>query len=104
MQLVPLQPVPNQVVNVSLGGQACTVRLYQREPAMFCDLYIGTTLVIGGVICQNINRIVRDAYLGFDGDLVFEDLQGDEDPQYSGLGTRWVLSYLTADEVAQAQA
>lgn len=104
MQVIPLQAIPNQVINAVLGGQNCTIVLYQRDPGLFCNLYVGTALVIGGVICENINRIVRDSYLGFIGDLIFEDLQGDEDPHYSGLGSRWVLCYVTPADIAQAEA
>lgn len=102
MQVIPLQAIANQVVNVTLGGQNCTIVLFQRDTGLFCNVYIDNVLVIGGVICQNINRIVRDVYLGFVGDLIFEDLQGDADPQYAGLGSRWVLCYVTPAEIAQA--
>ena len=46
------------------------------------------------------NRIVRDTYLGFLGDLAFFDLQGEDDPYYTGLGDRWVLGYLTTADLA----
>lgn len=61
---------------------------------MFLDLYVANSLIIGGVICENANRIVRSSYLGFVGDLAFFDTQGEEDPIYTGLGSRWVLDYL----------
>jgi hypothetical protein len=103
MQVIPLQPIPNQVVNVVLGNQNCTIVLFQRDEGLFCNLYVGSALVIGGVACQNINRIVRDAYLGFVGDLIFEDLQGDSDPDYTGLGSRWMICYITPADTAQAE-
>ena len=43
---------------------------------------------------KNLVSLVPTAYLGFSGWLVFVDTQGSEDPQYAGLGTRWVLVYL----------
>ena len=61
---------------------------------MFCDLLVNDTLIIGGVICENANVIVRDAYLGFVGDIAFFDTQGTSDPSYTGLGSRWILVYL----------
>lgn len=94
MQYVPIRAVPSQTIAVTLGGQACRINLYQRRMGLFCDLLVNDQPVIGGVICQAGNVIVRDRYLGFAGDLVFYDEQGDEDPEYTGLGTRWVLAYL----------
>jgi len=61
---------------------------------IFCDLYVNNTLIIGGVVCQNLNRIVRDLYLGFIGDLIFQDTQGTSDPFSPGLGTRFQFCYL----------
>lgn len=98
MLVIPLQPVPAQVLNVTLGNQACTLNVYAKSTGLYIDLYVSNALIIGGVICQNINRIVRDLYLGFVGDLVFNDTQGASDPTYDGLGGRYVLLYLSASE------
>lgn len=94
MLLVPLQPVPNQTLQVQLGGQACTLNVYQFAYGLFMDVYVGTALIIGGVICENLNRIVRSLYLGFVGDFCFLDTGGTSDPIYTGLGTRFQLLYL----------
>lgn len=98
MQIIPLKPVPNQTVSVQLAGQACTIDVYQLAQGLFVNLSVDGALVIGGVIAQNLNRIVRDAYLGFAGDLAFVDNQGSRDPDHAGLGSRFELAYLTADE------
>lgn len=94
-QIIPLLATPSQTLSVRLGAQACRVHVYQKTTGLFLDLYVNDTLVVGGVIARNGARIVRDAYLGFVGDLAFSDTQGAEDPQYAGLGTRWVLAYVT---------
>lgn len=99
-QIIPLQPVPSQQVTVSLGNQTCQILVNQKLTGIYLDLYVNNSLIIGGVICQNLNRIVRNAYLGFIGDLCFVDSQGKEDPVDTGLGDRFNLAYLTADEVA----
>lgn len=98
MQIVPTQPVANQSIQVQLDGQACTIYLQQLAYGLFIDLYVNNTLIIAGVICENLNRIVRNAYLGFLGDLAFCDTQGRDDPVYTSLGSRWVLLYLTEAE------
>jgi hypothetical protein len=78
---------------------------------VFMDLYVSTafanpspTLILGGQICQNLNFLVRSLYLGFVGDLAFNDTQGTANPVYTGLGTRFQLVYLTPAEVLTAQA
>ena len=95
MVIIPLQAVPSQAVSVTLGAQISQINVYQKLPGLFIDLYVDNVLVIGGVICQNLNRIVRSAYLGFSGDLAFIDNQGDTDPVFTGLGTRYSLAYLS---------
>lgn len=99
MQIIPLQVLPNQTVTVTLDGQNSQVNVYQTFGGLFLDLYVNNVLVVGGVICQNLNRIVRSLYLGFSGDLAFIDSQGSDDPVYSGLGTRFVLAYFSAAEL-----
>ena len=96
--IVPLQPVASQTLSVALNNQACQVNLYVLGSApfehLYLDLLVSDSLIIGGVICQNLNPIVRDAYLGFVGDLMFQDTQGADDPVYTGLGSRWILNYV----------
>lgn len=92
--IIPIQDVFSQTLNVILGGKSCTIDIYQKSTGLYCNLYVNNILIIGGVICQNLNRIVRDAYLGFPGDLYFVDTQGAGDPISPGLGTRYQLMYV----------
>lgn len=100
MLIIPLKAISNQVVTVTLANQVCQIDVYQQKYGLFVDLYVSNKLIIGGVICQNLNPIVRSEYLGFLGDLAWIDSQGDEDPVYTGIGERFNLAYLTADELA----
>ena len=100
MMFVPLQPLPNQAVSVALNNQPCQINVYQKFFGLFLDLYVSNTLVIGGVLCLNLNRVVRSAYLGFQGDLGFWDTQGSQDPYYTGVGSRYQLVYLTPADLA----
>ena len=94
MLIIPIQDLDNQTLNVVLNYQSCKIHLYVKSTGMFCDLYVNDVLLIGGVICRNLVKIVRDAYLGFSGDLVFNDTQGTSDPTSPGLGTQYNLIYL----------
>lgn len=99
MLTVPLQPIESQAVTCVLGGQYCQINVYQKAYGVFLDLYINDVLIIGGVLCRNGVRTVRSVYLGFIGDLVFIDTQGSSDPQYQGIGSRYVLVYLAPSEI-----
>lgn len=120
-QIIPCNEAPNQVITITLGGQACVIQLLTKsifvpvqaptEPALdpnpryenqnpcFVNLWIdsGATLVIGGVIAKHNSLLVRDVYLGFSGDLVVFDTSGaDEDPQ--GVPTRLPPNWLRSQE------
>jgi hypothetical protein len=98
MMLIPLQPVPSQTLNVSLASQACQIAVYQKTTGLYLDLSVAQRPIISCVLCRNRVLLVRQAYLGFLGDLSFIDTQGNADPVYSGLGTRYLLSYLVPSE------
>jgi len=104
MNLVPLQSVPSQKLKTVLGNQIVEISLRQLRYGLFIDVYVNGALEIGGVICENLNRIIRSAYLnteaGFSGDFVFQDTQGTDNPYYTGLGTRFQLLYLSQDDLS----
>ena len=93
MNLIPIYDVYAQNLIVTLSGQNCQINLYQKSTGFYCDVYVNSALIIGGVLCQNLNKIVRDLYLGFIGDLFFYDSQGSSPPSSPGLGTRYLFYY-----------
>lgn len=101
MLVVPTNPNPNQTFQVQLANQACTLEIYQLDYGLFVNLFVAGTLIIGGVLAENLNRIVRSLYLGFVGDFVFVDTQGTDDPVYTGLGSRFLLIYLEQADLPQ---
>ena len=100
MQTIPLQAVPNQTLRTTLGAQSCTIRVYTLSTGLYLDLLVAGVPIVSAMICQDRTLIVREAYLGFVGDLAFMDTQGGDDPLYAGLGERWVLLYLTPADLA----
>jgi hypothetical protein len=119
-QVIAIEPQASQQLNVTLGEQACTIKLYFKQMAVpleqeivtlppayepvescFLDLYLNDQLVIGGVLVTDRNLIVRDIYFGFVGDLAMMDTQGApasggliySDPYIDGLGSRFLLTY-----------
>lgn len=103
-EIVPLQAVPNQTLTVPLAGQSVDLNVYQNDTGLYIDVLVSGEPVVLGVICQNFNRIVRNIYLGFTGDFMFYDSAGGEapiDPEYTGLGSRFLLVYLAADDLPE---
>ena len=95
-QEIPVQPIANQTLQVQLGTQPTVLEIYQTAYGMFINVFVGNSLIVAGVICENLNRIVRDSYLGFIGDLVFIDTKATapgqgSDPVFTGLGSQYVL-------------
>lgn len=97
---IPLVATPSQTITVNLDNQPTRLHVYQLSTGLFMDVYLSDQLVIGGVVCQNLNRIVRNRYLGYSGDFAWTDSVGNSDPSYVGIGSRFVLVYFTADEIA----
>jgi hypothetical protein len=93
--IVPLLAVPSQALTVELGNQNCNLNIYQRTTGLYVDLGINGQVIISGVIALDRNRIVRDAYLGFIGDLAFWDSQGTDDPDWTLLNKRYFLGYFS---------
>ena len=102
MELVPTNPVPAQTFTVILANQQVQITLRQLNTGLYMDLQSNGQEVVGLVICEVGNRIVRNSYFGFKGDLAFmcDDILGPlSDPFYTGLGTKYLLYYLSEDDL-----
>jgi hypothetical protein len=100
MMEIPVNAVSNQTLSTQLASQAVTLNIYQKSTGVFMDVILNGEQLLGGVICQNLNRIVRNSYFGFVGDFIWIDSEGSDDPSYTGFGTRWTLQYLEAADIA----
>lgn len=94
---IPLSQVPSQARTVPLDGQPCSIELRELEGRQYFSLSLAGEVICQSVLLVNKSWIVRSAYKGFKGDLFVVDTQGDEAPQYTGWGTRWLLAF--SDEV-----
>jgi hypothetical protein len=88
---IPLVAVPSQTLTVQLGAQSCRINVRQRRTGLFVDLYVRDAPVFEGVKALDRCKLVRDAYLDFTGELFFADTQGTSDPDYTGLGGRFLF-------------
>ena len=100
MQSVHLQPVPSQSTKVVLGGQNCQILVYQKPQGVFVDINADGVDISVGTIARDAVPLISREYAGFSGNLLFIDSQGSADPSYDGLGSRFDLVYLTAEEYA----
>lgn len=93
-QALPVQPIPAQTFQATLGTQDCTITLTQRSTGLFIDLEVSGNPILSGIYCNDRVSLVRRAYLGFVGWLYFVDTTNQGvDPSYDGLGTRYILIY-----------
>lgn len=95
---VPLIALPDQRLQIILGNQDVTLRVYTRDNRLYTDLGVAGAMIWRGFIARNLLPCKLYPYLPFAGQLVFVDMQGLDDPRWQGLGTRWVCMYLTDAE------
>jgi hypothetical protein len=99
MLRIPLQAVPNQTLAVTLARQPVQLAVRQNGGSLYIDVMHNGLYIVRTRICRNRQRLLLDAgYRGFAGDFMFVDTQGSDDPQYAGLGVRYQLLYIGADE------
>jgi hypothetical protein len=99
MKTIPIVDTFSQIVRVQLGEQSCRINLRQNSTGFYMDLFVNEQAIVLGAICVNRTRVVRDAYLGFKGDLAMVDMDGNADPSSPGLGTRFLLCYFDQSEL-----
>lgn len=99
MMNVPVTATPAQSLETVLGGQSVKLTICQKSTGLFADIMLNGVSIAAGVLCRDRVPLIRRAYLGLSGDLVFVDTQGVSDPTYDGLGSRYLLIYLEAGDV-----
>jgi len=99
MDIIPITDSASQSLNVVLNKQACVINLYQKRTGVYLDLVVDGTQVCLCSLCLNGIPIVKSTYRGFTGNLVFVDQQGISNPDYSGFGDRYLLYYITTDDL-----
>lgn len=100
---IGISAIESQSFTVNLENISCTFKIHQRSSGLYMDLYANDNMVFSGVLCLNSTKLVRYDYLraetGFLGDLYFIDTLGTNAPEYSELGARYKLYYMTSSEL-----
>lgn len=90
--IIPLDKLPNQTIKVDLDGKKCTLSFITREGHIYLnEMDIEDEKVLCGIICLNRTNILQ--YIDFKGKLYFEDLNGNDNPVYTGFNDRFILFY-----------
>jgi hypothetical protein len=84
-----------QTFQAILGGQNCTVTLQQMSTGLYLTLVIAGAVIVGSKYCADRVSLVRFDFDGFSEHLYFLDSLGAQDPELSGVGTRFKLLYAT---------
>ncbi len=106
MLQVPLADVPAQSLNIALDGQNVSLNVYTVTgddgiTRIFLDVLLAGVAIRTCLCCFNLARLMPNCqYAGFVGDFVFVDTQGTSDPNSPGLGSRYLLEYLEASDLA----
>ena len=90
---IPIKPIPAQVLIVVLSQQRCTITLQLRGDNLYFSLDVDGTQTVRNRIIRDRATLSGDAYLGLVGQIYMADTQGKSDPEYTGLGSRWLLMY-----------
>lgn len=92
VQNIPLIPnTPAQSLFVPIGGYGALVTLAQKATGLYADVSVAGVPLVSSVLCRDGAPIINAPYLGFPGDLAFIDTQGNSDPDWLGLATRYAL-------------
>ena len=94
IQVLPVQPIPSQTFQATLGAQNCSITLQWMRTGLYVSLSIAGVPIISGK--RGIDRVnlIRQAYLGFTGFLYFVDSTNKgRNPHVRGLGSRFLLVY-----------
>lgn len=97
LSIVPLQAISSQTVSVVLGDQNCQITVICRRGwGVFVSIWVDDNPIVYSSLARDRVGLVRYAYTGFSGDLYFADTEGTSDPDYTGIGERWLLVYDSA--------
>ena len=94
-----LEQIPNQEFEIILNGQDCKIHLYTRGEYLYFDLYVADTPFFYGAICYDRTRVIPISRDSFNGNFIFVDTLSRSNPEYSRLNERYILYYLTDDEL-----
>jgi len=99
MLTIPINTLPYQVIKTNVLNQYVVIRLYWKNVGLFADVaWDGQDLSLGTIV-RNKVPLIKKHYTEFVGNFIIFDTQGQSDPEYTELGSRYVLIYLNGEEI-----
>lgn len=102
MQQIPLAPIPSQKFTVTLADQACSILVQAKAEGVFFDMVANGTQVASTTLALNAVQLLACGYTAFPGQIIFLDTQGNSDPEWQGFGSRYLLLYISPDDMVVA--
>lgn len=91
---IPLSKDPNQTFITELNGKICEFEIVSRYGYTFMNLTVDGNVQFNGIICQNRTNLLQYKHYTLQGELMFIDTQGNNDPEADGFGERYFLIYV----------
>lgn len=95
---IPLGAIPYQIVSVVVNDQAFEIEIRQLGESVFTTTSVDGELVASTVRAVAGGSITPWPSANVNTSVVWVDTQGEDDPQYNGLGDRWLLAFEEAEE------
>ena len=95
---IPLTAIPAQLVAVVIGDHAYEIELRQIGASLYTSVTIDGVQITRNVRARGFGTIPRGADARVPVEIYWQDTQGEEPPQFEGLGSRWVLAYEVDDD------
>ena len=98
IRTIPLSQIPYQIVSAVVNDQAFQIEVRQLGGSIYT-----TTTVDGELIASAVRAVAGGSITPWPSSavstqVIWVDTQGDDDPQYGGLGDRWLLGFEEASE------
>ena len=90
---ISLQPIPYQIVACVIGGQSFEITVRQIGSNLYSSTVVDGEQITKAVRATSGGSITPWADSRVGTQVRWHDSQGDEDPQFDGLGSRWVLCF-----------
>lgn len=90
---IPLSAVPYQTVSAVVNGQNYRITVRQNGAFVYTSVMVDGEKVVDNALAVARGRVIPFAQTVAQTMLYWLDTQGDDRPQYEGLGDRWKLVY-----------
>ena len=96
--LIPLRPVPSQIVMATVEDVNYVIKLREIGGRQYLSISSKDVVFAETVLLVSGTEILNLKYKNFPGEIFVKDLYGENQaPKFSGWGTRWQLIFKSAE-------